>query len=72
MAVTLPLDKMSVEEKFQAMEALWEDICKSSEVVPSPKWHEKILKNREEAVNRGDDEFKDWEDVKNKINNDIS
>jgi hypothetical protein len=72
MAVTLHLDKMSVEEKIQTMEALWEDLCKSPEGVPSPEWHGKILKNREESVNRGDDEFNDWEDAKNKINDDIS
>ena len=27
MASTLPLDKMSVEEKLQAMESLWDDLC---------------------------------------------
>lgn len=68
----IPLDKMSIEEKIQAMEALWEDLCKSIEGVPSPEWHGKILKDRETALERGDDKFIDWEDAKNNIRNDIS
>ena len=72
MAVTLRLDKMSVEEKIQAMESIWEDLCKSADSVASPPWHEKVLNMREENVKRGKDQFTDWEKAKKDIKNDIS
>jgi len=72
MAVTLQLNKMSVEEKLQTMEAIWDDLCSSVEGVLSPNWHGEILKDRETALANGEDSFVDWEDAKNNIRNDIS
>ena len=72
MTVTLPLEKMSVEEKIQAMESIWEDLCKTADNMPSPPWHEKVLSEREESLERGEDEFIDWETAKKNIRNDIS
>ena len=72
MAVTLLLDKMSTEEKIQAMEELWTDLCKSIDGVPSPDWHGNILKERETSLERGEDEFIDWDEAKNNIKNEIS
>jgi len=72
MAVTLPLDKMSIEEKIQTMESIWEDLCKSADNMPSPPWHEDVLKEREEGIKRKEDEFIDWDKAKKNIKNDIS
>jgi len=72
MAVTLPLKKMSTEEKIQAMESIWEDLCKTADSLSSPPWHEKILKEREESVKRDEDKFIDWDTAKENIKNDIS
>jgi len=71
MAVTIPLDKMSVEEKIQTMESIWEDLCKSADSMSPPPWHEKILTEREERVKQGKDEFIDWDKAKKDIKNDI-
>lgn len=72
MAVTLPLEKMTTEEKIQAMESIWDDLCKSADSLSSPPWHEKILKEREENIARNTDKFIDWETAKKNIKNDIS
>ncbi len=72
MAVTLPLDKISIKEKIQTMESIWEDLCKSADSMSSPPWHEKVLNEREEAVKRDEDGFIDWEKAKKNIKNDIS
>ncbi|NKB35875.1 MAG: hypothetical protein GKR93_01725 [Gammaproteobacteria bacterium] len=72
MAVSLPLDKMSREEKIQAMEVLWEDLCNSNDGVHSPEWHKKLLKDREEALEQDDDEFTDWDEAKKEIASRIS
>lgn len=72
MANTLPLDKMSVEEKIQAMESLWDDLCRKAGGVSSPSWHEELLAEREATHKRGDNEFEDWDVAKRNIKNKIS
>lgn len=72
MANTLPLDKMSVEEKIQAMESLWDDLCRQAGGVVSPPWHEEVLAERDALHKRGDDEFEDWDVAKRSIKNKLS
>ncbi|MDQ3565883.1 MAG: addiction module protein [Pseudomonadota bacterium] len=72
MANTIPLDKMSVEEKLQAMESLWDDLCRKTGSVSSPTWHEEVLAERDAMHKRGDDEFQDWDAAKRNIQNKIS
>jgi len=67
MANTLPLDKMTVEEKLQAMESLWDDLCSRAGGVTSPDWHGEILEQRDSAHSRGEDGFQDWEATKRNI-----
>lgn len=64
MASTLPLEKMSVEEKLQAMESLWDDLCSKAGGMASPAWHEDVLAEREAMQKRGEDRFDDWEAAK--------
>ena len=72
MASTLPLEKMSVEEKLQAMESLWDDLCNRAGVITSPAWHGDALAERETMLGRGEDQFEDWEEAKRNINNQVS
>ena len=67
MASTLPLEKMTVEEKLQAMESLWDDLCGKAGTVSSPAWHEDVLAERDAMQKRGDDQFEDWEAAKGNI-----
>lgn len=61
MAIHLPLEKMSIEEKLQAMESLWENLSSQAERYQSPSWHGEILAEREAAIENGEDSFEDWE-----------
>lgn len=70
-AINLPLKNMSIEEKLQAMEIIWEDLCLNAANVSSPVWHKNILHEREEGLER-DDETVDWEKAKKIIRNDIT
>ena len=72
MASTLPLEKMSVEEKLQAMESLWDDLCSKAGVITSPAWHDEVLAEREARYKRGEDEFEDWEAAKRNISSKVS
>ena len=69
MAVSLPLERMSVEEKLQAMESLWDDLCCRADMMASPAWHEDVLAEREAMQERGGDAFEDWETAKRTIRN---
>jgi len=72
MDITIPLKDMTIEEKIQAMEIIWEDLCKQADSISSPSWHEQILSKREKGIKSGDEKFTDWEEAKKNIRNSIS
>ena len=72
MASTLPLEKMSVEEKLQAMESLWDDLCSKAGDISSPAWHEEVLADRQAMQERGEDQFEDWDTAKRNIRSKVS
>ena len=67
MSVNLPLDKMTTEEKLQALEALWDDLTRNEELFESPPWHAQVLRHREEMVRAGEESFIDWEIAKKQL-----
>jgi hypothetical protein len=44
------LKKMSIGERLQAMEALWDSFLYEDVEIESPKWHEKILEERKKIL----------------------
>ncbi len=72
MEITLPLEKMTTEDKIRTMETIWEDLCKKAESIPSPPWHKDILEERERAVENGKEKFIDWSEAKKQIEDKIS
>jgi hypothetical protein len=71
MPITLPLQTMSVEEKIQVMESIWDDLCDTAGSTLTPDWHRSILTARKAALKGGNDEVLDWETAKKKISQDI-
>lgn len=67
MEITLPLDRMTVEEKLRAMEAIWADLSRNADDVPSPAWHEKVLAQREERMRTGGETPIPWEQAKREL-----
>ncbi len=63
-STTLPLSEMSQADKLRFMEELWDDLCHSSEGVPSPAWHGEVLAARAERVKKGEATFREWTGVK--------
>ena len=72
MKITLPLEQMSIEEKIQTMEIIWDDLCKKAGSISSPSWHKNVLNEREERIKKGEDEFIDWDKAKKHIRDTIS
>lgn len=67
MTLTLNLDTMTVADKLQAMEAIWADLLRSAEQVPSPAWHGDVLLAREARVREGKSHYTDWTEAKRRI-----
>ena len=62
------ISKMSVIERLQIMEDLWDSLTHESTIVESPAWHEKVLSERKEKIDRGDAQFISLDELKLKNN----
>jgi len=67
MDATLPLDRMTTEEKLRAMEALWADLSRNEAQYQSPGWHADVLNERAARVKEGKESFIDWETAKKQL-----
>jgi hypothetical protein len=66
-AIEAELEKLSLEEKLQAMERLWDELSRRPEAVPMPQWHQDLLDERERLLAEGRARFSDWEEAKKRI-----
>ncbi len=71
MATALPIDHMTVQEKLQAMEALWESLRQRESDVPVQQWHKDLLDARERDIRDGKAKFLDWDIAKKQIVDEI-
>ncbi|HMC27856.1 MAG TPA: addiction module protein [Verrucomicrobiae bacterium] len=67
MSVTLPLKKLSRDEKLRLMEAIWTDLSQDEDHFDSPGWHKDALSEAEKLVKSGKAKFSDWEKAKRRI-----
>ena len=67
MTVSLALKDMTVVEKLQVMEAIWDELSRNADDVPSPDWHRELLSEREAAIVRGEVGFEDWATARKKL-----
>lgn len=61
MAIELPLEKMTLADKLEAMEVLWADISRRPAELPSPDWHKDVLDERRRLVAAGRLKFLNWD-----------
>ena len=67
MPIELEIEKMTLEEKLRAMEALWADLSRNEQSIQSPPWHDQVLKEREQRVKSGQEKFQSWEAAKREL-----
>jgi putative addiction module component (TIGR02574 family) len=70
--VDLPLSKLTLAQKLDLMEALWDNLAKHEMTLESPQWHEEVLKDREKALAAGKATISDWEEAKERIRRNLS
>lgn len=47
---TIDIKNMPVKEKLEAMELLWDDMCRNAPDRISPDWQEDVLNEREQNL----------------------
>lgn len=67
MNITASLEKMSIEEKMQMMESLWDDLRSRAGDALSPRWHADELVRREAALAKEEESSESWERAKENI-----
>lgn len=60
------ISTMSVLERLQAMEALWDSLTHEPNGYQSPEWHKEILAERKEKIESGQANFISLEELKSK------
>ena len=61
------IDRMSWEEKLQALEELWESITREGDRYQSPAWHEEELRRTQERYGSGAEQPMDWDTAKQQL-----
>jgi len=51
------IERMSVTERLQAMDQLWDSLNRSGDEIPSPDWHQDVLADRKARVQSGEAKF---------------
>lgn len=70
--IELPLSQFTHAQKLDLMETIWDDLSRDEKTFESPAWHEKVLKEREEALSTGKVKISDLEEAKERIKRNVS
>lgn len=70
--IDLPLSELTLAQKLDLMEALWNDLTKREDELESPQWHERVLKDREDALAEGKATVSGWEEARARIRRRVS
>ncbi len=65
--IELPLSRLSQAQKLDMLEKIWDDLTSEEKRFESPDWHEKVLREREEALSAGKVKISDWDEAKERI-----
>jgi putative addiction module component (TIGR02574 family) len=69
MPIDISLDDLSVAEKVQLLERIWENLCQESGDVRSPEWHKEVLDERRRRLEDGSVTVSSWTDAKERLLN---
>jgi putative addiction module component (TIGR02574 family) len=53
MSVDIQLESLSVAEKVQLLESVWQSLCAHPGDVRSPEWHREVLEERRRRLEEG-------------------
>ncbi len=70
--IDISVSQLTLGQKLNLMEAIWDDLTKDDEILESPNWHSTILKDRDEAQSAGKISVSDWKEAKERIKRNVT
>jgi len=61
------IEKMSVTERLQAIDQLWDSLTRDSDEIPSPDWHQDVLADRKARAQRGEAKFLTLDQLRSRL-----
>lgn len=61
------IERMSVTERLQAMDQLWDSLNRDGDEISSPDWHRDILADRKARAQRGDSKFLTLDQLRSRL-----
>jgi putative addiction module component (TIGR02574 family) len=65
-------DEMSVDEKIDYLQSLWDRIAASPEAIPVPGWHREILDQRLNDLEANPDAGDNWDVVQERLRGELN
>ena len=66
-ALATEISRLTLAEKLQLVEELWDDIAASEDALPIPDWHKQILNEDEARYQANPNEGLPWPEVKARL-----
>lgn len=63
------IERMSVAERLQAMDQLWDSLSRYDDEIPSPDWHQDVLAERKARALRGEAKFLTLAELRSRLRN---
>ena len=67
MLETEQIRRMSMAERLQALEQLWDAVCREDSPPPSPAWHDQVLRDRQARAQSGEARFLTLDELKARL-----
>ena len=67
MLASAQIERMSVAEKFEALEQIWESLRREVPEMPSPDWHREVLAERKARAERGESKFLTLDELRHRL-----
>lgn len=61
------IEAMSVAERLQAIEQLWDSLGRQPEPIESPRWHAEVLEQRRKRAEAGEARFLTLEQLRDRL-----
>jgi putative addiction module component (TIGR02574 family) len=60
-------DSLSIDEKIELVQRLWDRIAAAPDLVPVPEWHQRVVRERLAAYREHPEETLSWPEARDQI-----
>ena len=61
------IERVSVTERLQAMDQLWDSLTREGDEIPSPDWHRDVLADRKARAQQGEAKFLTLDQLRSRL-----